>query len=109
MRKTEGCLDNVSKFIRLANFYNQMLSIMGAICVQKGGIPMEQYVGRFFAADVLEFLAEFGKKLDSPDPRVRNAAAMFLAEYEKAKGLATPSKKPIYEMTLEEFEKVMNI
>ena len=102
-------MNDITKFIQLANFYNQMLGIMGAICVQKGFIPFEQYVGRFFAADVLEFLAEYGVRLQSSDPRVQNAVAMFRAEYEKVRDLTTPSNKPIYEMTLEEFEKVMNI
>ena len=41
---------NVQQFIRLANFYNQTAMIMSAICVQKGGIAMENYVGRFFVA-----------------------------------------------------------
>jgi len=102
-------MDNVNKFIQLANFYNQMLAVMAAICVQKGGIPIEQYVGRFFAADVLEFLAEYGGKLQTDDASVKRVVAMFKAEYERVKDLATPSQKPIYEMTLEEFEKVMNI
>ncbi|MCL2331415.1 MAG: hypothetical protein FWC61_02610 [Proteobacteria bacterium] len=102
-------MNNVNKFIQLANFYNQMLAVMAAICVQKGGIPIEQYVGRFFAADVLEFLAEYGAKLQTDDESVQRVAALFRAEYEKAKDLTTPSQKPIFEMTLEEFEKVMNI
>ena len=102
-------MENTNKFIQLANFYNHTLAIMGAICVQKGGIPFEQYVGRFFVADVLEFLSEYGTQLQSSDPRVQNAVRMFRAEYEKVRDLTTPSNKPIYEMTLEEFEKVMNI
>ena len=60
-----------------------MAMMMSAICVQKGGIALENYVGRFFAADTLEFVA--------------------------VKDLTTPTQKPIYEMTLEEFEKIMNI
>ena len=102
-------MNDINKFVTLANFYNQMLSVMGAICVQKGGIPMEQYVGRFFAADVLEFLAEYGEKLKSNDQRVQNAVSMFRREFDRVKDLVTPSQKPIFEMTLEEFEKVMNI
>jgi hypothetical protein len=102
-------MNSVTKFIQLANFYNQMLTVMGAICVQKGGISMEQYSGRFFAADVLEFLARFGESLKSDDLQIRRVVEMFGAEYEKVADLVTPSQKPIYEMTLEEFEKIMNI
>lgn len=102
-------MENVNKFIQLANFYNQLLTVVGAICVKKGGIPIEQYVGRFFIADVLEFLAEYGEKLRTDNEQVKRVAAQFKAEYEKVRDLTTPSQKPIYEMTLEEFEKIMNI
>ena len=51
----------VQNFIKLANFYNQMVMMMSAICVQKGGIATENYAGRFFAADTLEFFYEFGR------------------------------------------------
>ena len=105
---------SVQNFIKLANYYNQTTMIMSAICVQKGGIPMENYVGRMYAADVLEFIAEYGRRLKSdgkiaiPDD-VMNAINRFDAEYERVKSLTTPSQKPIYEMTLAEFEKFMNI
>lgn len=102
-------MNSVNRFIGLANFYNQMLTVMGAICVQKGGIPLEQYTGRFFAADVLEFLTAYGESLNSNDPQIKNVVAMFRTEYDKVRDLATPSQKPIYDMTLEEFEKFMNI
>ena len=105
---------SVENFIKLANYYNQTATIMSAICVQKGGIPMENYVGRMFAADVLEFVAEYGRRLKSngkiaiPND-VANAINKFNAEYERVKSLTTPSQKPIYEMSLAEFEKFMNI
>ena len=104
----------VQNFIKLANYYNQTAILMSAICVQKGGIPMENYVGRGYAADVLEFVAEYGRRLKS-DGKVKipvdvlNVINRFNAEYEHVKNLTTPSQKPIYEMTLDEFEKFMNI
>ncbi|MBN1324753.1 MAG: hypothetical protein JW974_00850 [Alphaproteobacteria bacterium] len=106
--------NNVDNFIQLANFYNQLTTVMSAICVQKGGIAIENYVGRFFAADVLEFIVEYGKKLEDKQGSSINAdiaslIARFSEQYEIFKGLTTPTQKPIYEMTLEEFEKVMNI
>jgi len=103
----------VQNFIKLANFYNQTAKVMSAICVNKGGIPIENYVGRFFAADVLEFVVEYGERLIKTDknlsPDVVSVIERFRAQFEHVHDLVTPSQKPIYEMTLEEFEKVMNI
>ena len=103
----------VDNFIKLANFYNNLAKVMSAICVSKGGIAMENYVGRFFAADVLEFIVEYGERLlksnEKPSAEVKSVIEKFRAQFEHVRGLATPSQKPIYEMTLEEFEKVMNI
>ncbi|MBQ7185496.1 MAG: hypothetical protein IJR92_01675 [Alphaproteobacteria bacterium] len=104
---------SVQNFIKLANFYNQMMKIMSAICVQKGGVAIEKYVGRFFAADTLEYVVEYGERLiktnkDVPDD-VKRVIEMFKQQFEKVRSLTTPSEKPIYEMTLEEFEKIMNI
>lgn len=106
--------NNADNFLRLANLYNQITTIMSAICVQKGGIAIENYVGRFFAADVLEFVAEYGTKLEEDKktpitPEVASVIARFKQEFEKVKELTTPTQKPIHQMTLEEFEKVMNI
>ena len=53
----------VQQFIKLANYYNQTAMLMSAICVQKGGIAMENYVGRFYMADVLEYVVEYGRRL----------------------------------------------
>ena len=105
---------SIENFIKLANYYNQTATIMSAICVQKGGIPMENYVGRMYAADVLEFVAEYGRRLKSDgkiaiSEEIANVIDRFHAEYERVKSLTTPSQKPIYEMTLAEFEKFMNI
>lgn len=104
----------VQNFIKLANFYNQMTMMMSAICVQKGGIAMENYVGRFFAADTLEFVAEYGRRLMEREggrisPEIASVIQRFHAQYERVRDLTTPTQKPIHEMTLEEFEKVMNI
>ena len=102
----------VQNFIKMANFYNQMTMMMSAICVQKGGIAQENYVGRFFAADVLEFVCEYGRRLveaGQVSDDVRSLVERFCQQYERVRDLTTPSQRPIYEMTLEEFERLMNI
>ncbi len=103
----------VQNFIKLANYYNQTAMMMSAICVQKGGIAMENYVGRFFAADVLEYVVEYGRRLQSSSGALPGEIVAlinrFAAQYERVRNLTTPTQKPIHEMTLEEFEKVMNI
>ena len=102
----------VQNFIKMANFYNQMTMMMSAICVQKGGIAMENYVGRFFAADTLEFVYEYGRRVvesGTATPEIRDLVERFRVQYERVKDLTTPSQRPIYEMTLEEFERLMNI
>ena len=104
---------NVQQFIKLANYYNQTVMLMSAICVQKGGIAMENYVGRFFGADVLEYVVEYGRRLMEQEKdlaaEIVDVINRFAAQLEKVKDLITPTQKPIYEMTLEEFEKLMNI
>ncbi|MBO7559725.1 MAG: hypothetical protein J6T27_01040 [Alphaproteobacteria bacterium] len=103
----------VQNFIKLANFYNQMAKTMSAICVAKGGIPMEKYVGRFFAADVLEFVVEYGERLlkskKDVAPDVVSVIDLFKKQLVGVKEWVTASQKPIYEMSLEEFERAMNI
>lgn len=102
----------VQNFIKMANFYNQTAMMMSAICVQKGGIAMENYVGRFYAADTLEFVVEYGRRLMAQQTVAPDVAALigrFADEFERVRHLTTPSQKPIYEMTLAEFEKFMNI
>ena len=103
----------VQNFIKLANYYNQTAKTMSAICITKGGIPIENYVGRFFAADVLEFVVEYGERLvkstKNISPEVVSVLERFRAQFEHVRSMTTPSEKPIYEMTLEEFEKTMNI
>ena len=104
----------VQHFIKLANYYNQTAMLMSAICVQKGGIPIENYSGRVYAADVLEYIVEYAKRLRA-DGRIKIPADVmrvmeqFNAQYERVKHLTTPTQKPIYEMSLAEFEKFMNI
>ncbi|MBP5485097.1 MAG: hypothetical protein J6Y07_00090 [Alphaproteobacteria bacterium] len=103
----------VQNFIKLANFYNQMAKTMSAICVNKGGIPMEKYVGRFFAADVLEFVVEYGERLLKSSKADKSEVASVIEMFKKQLAMVhewvTPSQKPIYEMSLEEFERAMNI
>lgn len=104
---------SVENYIKLANFYNELARIMSAICVAKGGIALENYVGRFFAADVLEYIVEYGNRLKRSGakitPDVESVMKLFEKQFETIKGLVTPNQKPVYEMTLEEFEKIMNI
>ena len=104
---------SVQQFIKLANFYNQTAVIMSAICVNKGGIAMENYNGRFYAADLLEYIVEYGRRLvamdKNLDPQIINLVNRFAVQFDRVKDLTTPTQKPIHEMTLAEFEKVMNI
>ena len=104
---------SVQQFIRLANLYNQTAMLMSAICVNKGGIAIENYNGRFYAADLLEYIIEYGRRLIEVDknlaPDIVNLINRFAVQFEKVKNLTTPTQKPIHEMSLEEFEKVMNI
>lgn len=104
---------SVENYVKLANFYNEMTRVLSAICVAKGGIAMENYVGRFFAADVLEFIVEYGNRLKKSgatiDKNITSVMNLFEKQYENVKSLVTPNQKPVHEMTLEEFEKIMNI
>lgn len=104
---------SIQNYVKLANFYNEMANILSAICVEKGGISIENYVGRFFAADVLEYIVEYGNRLKksgiSIEPQIANVMDLLEKRFETVKSLVTPNQKPIYEMTLEEFEKIMNI
>lgn len=103
----------VQNFIKFANYYNQTAMLMSAICVQKGGIAMENYVGRFYAADVLEFIVEYGHRLikvtPNISPEIISLVERFDAQLKNVHDLVTPTQKPIHEMTLAEFEKLMNI
>ena len=104
---------SVQTYVKIANFYNEMTRILSAICVEKGGIALENYVGRFFAADVLEYIVEYGNRLKKSgaklSPEIVSAMGLFEKQFNGVKSLVTPNQKPIYEMTLEEFEKIMNI
>ena len=104
---------SVQNYVKLAGFYNEMSRILSAICVEKGGIALENYVGRFFAADVLEYIVEYGNRLKKSgaqiDKNILDAMNLFEKQFENVKSLTTPNQKPIYEMSLEEFEKIMNI
>ncbi len=104
---------SVENYVKMANFYNEMARMLSAICVAKGGIAMENYVGRFFAADVLEYIVEYGHRLKKTGAKinadVESVMELFEKQFENVKSLVTPNQKPVYEMTLEEFEKIMNI
>lgn len=103
----------VQNFIKLANYYNQTTMLMSAICIQKGGIAIENYVGRFFTADLLEYIVEYGHRLTKHhsdiSPEIKSLIERFEQQFEHVHDLVTPTQKPIHEMTLEEFEKLMNI
>lgn len=104
---------SVQNYVKLVNFYNEMARMLSAVCVEKGGIALENYVGRFFAADVLEYIVEYGRRLKNSNEQigtdVQNVMELLEKQFEGVKHLVTPNQKPIYEMTLEEFEKIMNI
>ena len=104
---------SLQNYVKLANFYNELAKVLSAVCIEKGGIPMENYVGRFFAADVLEYIVEYGNRLkksgDAIPKDVVSVMGLFEKQFENVKSLVTPNQKPIHEMTLEEFEKIMNI
>ena len=101
-------MTDTEKFKYLSDFYEYMKTVQSAICVAKGGIPLENYVGRFFAADVLQMLVTLGAEIKGGADH-KAQMEKYKKEFESVKNLVTPSQKPIHEMTLEEFEKVMNI
>ncbi len=104
---------SVENYVKIASFYNELTRVLSAICVTKGGIALENYVGRFFAADVLEYIVEYGNRLKKSGVdiplNIKSAMGLFEKQFENVKSLVTPNQKPVHEMTLEEFEKVMNI
>jgi len=62
----------------------------------------------------LEFVAEYGRRLMADKkqeltPEIISVINRFNENYERVKDLTTPTQKPIYEMTLAEFERLMNI
>ncbi|MDR2268909.1 MAG: hypothetical protein LBD94_01870 [Rickettsiales bacterium] len=90
----------MERFNGLANLYESVKTLMSAICVEKGGLDIDNYSGRFFAADLLEFIVAYGASAGADVSALRE-------ELESKKDLITPSNKPIYEMTLAEFEKML--
>ena len=97
------------KFNNLAGFYEYLKTVQSVICVNKGGIALENYVGRFFAADVLQLIVAYADKIGAGAGPMKAKMDQYRKEFEFAKSFVTPSEKPIYEMTLDEFEKMMNI
>jgi hypothetical protein len=90
----------MERFNELLKLCRDVEIAMSAICVAKGGLDIENYSGRFFAADLLEFVVGFGEKLKADVSELKK-------KLEAKKDLLTPSSKPIYEMTLAEFEKLI--
>ena len=93
----------VERFNELASLYEKVKTIMAAVCVEKGGIDADNYSGRFFAADLLEFIIAFGEKSHAKGKQFDDLKAELAGKQD----LLTPSSKPIYEMTLAEFEKTI--
>jgi hypothetical protein len=90
----------MERFGELLKLYKDVETVMSAICVAKGGLDIGNYSGRFFAADLLEFIVGYGAKIKAD-------VSALERELEARKDLLTPSSKPIYEMTLAEFEKLV--
>ena len=97
MNGIEGEMERFNELIRL---YDRARAVMSAICVTKGGIDMDNYPGRFFMADLLEFAVAYGEKVGADTSVLRT-------ELNRISDDITPASKPIYEMTLAEFEKMM--
>jgi len=100
---------SVEKFNYFAGFLEAAKSMASAVCAAKGGIDISKYPGRFFLADVLEYVVEYGEKMENKDQRVLAILDTYKKALHAVKSDVTPSEKPIYEMTIEEFEKAMNI
>ena len=108
----------VQRFVKLANYYNQTAMLMSAICVQKGGIAIENYVGRFYMADVLEYVLEYGRRLVAQNKNVAPEVVALInrlaAQFEKVKSLTTAHRpKPLLqiyqtELHISVFTKVLN-
>jgi hypothetical protein len=92
----------MERFNELAKLYEDIKTAMSAICVAKGGLDIGNYSGRFFAADLLEFVVGYGEKM-------RIDVSGLKKELDEKRDFLTPSNKPIHEMTLAEFEKVFGI
>jgi hypothetical protein len=62
---------------------------------------------------LLEYIVEYGRRLVEHDkklsPEIVKLVERFTVQFEKVQNLVTPTQKPLHKMTLEEFEKVMNI
>ena len=89
----------MERFENLVGFYGAVKTIASAICVEKGGIDIDNYAGRFFVADLLELIIAYGEKAGVSDlDGLRRELAARASDI-------TPANKPIYEMSLEEFER----
>ena len=90
----------MEKFNELMRLYANAKAAMAAICIRKGGIDADNYAGRFFIADLLELAAAFGEKAGADVSGLK-------AELEKVRDDLTQAVRPIHEMTLAEFEKMI--
>jgi hypothetical protein len=102
-------MDIISKFNNLADFYDRSKRVMDAICAIKGGLDKDNYSGRFFVNDLLEIVCNWGEEALKIDNSIKPRVSKYQAEFAKISKDTTPSNKPIYKMSLEEFLKTINL
>ncbi|MDR0319421.1 MAG: hypothetical protein LBH81_01640 [Rickettsiales bacterium] len=98
-------MDASQGFLRLADLYEAAKPMVAAICAVKGGLDRDNYAGRMFVHDLLELAVAFGEKAGAQTPRLDK----LKKELAKVGGDTTPSAKPIYEMSMAEFLKSLDI
>lgn len=112
----------VQRWLSLAKFYSNFKTIESVICIEKGGIPLERYIGRYFGADVLEYLLKLGMyliKVENIDAEfakyikgnfsLKSELQKLQKEFKPIADLVSVSEKPIQKMTLEEFAKSFKV
>ncbi len=112
----------VQRWLSLVKFYSNFKTIESVICIEKGGIPLERYIGRYFGADVLEYLLKLGMyliKVENIDAEfakyikgnfsLKSELQKLQKEFKPIADLVSVSEKPIQKMTLEEFAKSFKV
>ncbi|MDR0448877.1 MAG: hypothetical protein LBG89_00235 [Rickettsiales bacterium] len=92
-------MEPAAKFDRLADLYDAAKPMLAAVCAVKGGLDCDNYAGRIFVNDVLELAVAVGEKLGGEGARLEK----LKKEFAKVADDTTPSSKPIHEMSMEEF------
>ena len=93
----------MERFVELVKFYRRVKTVMSAVCVEKGGIDTDNYSGRFFVADLLEFVVAYGDKVGAKGAEFDALKAELAASAD----MLTPANRPIHKMSLAEFEKMI--